>query len=303
MPPWTWREQVLSVCVQLKRQVSRSVCGVFRFTKIIHLPHDMSDLRTVSRKFLSEFIALYRSHPCLWKVKSKEYSDRNKKYVAYEELRIKLLEIDSEATKDKVLKKINSLRTCFRKELKKVYESLESEKVAEDIYKPSLWYYEDLTFLVDQELPIKGISNVNSAELDGEEYGMNEPVEGVDISKVSLSEEKPSNLSCSKKKQKVDSSDDVQNLAPTRLEEGKFFMFGKHIAQELQALPYEMALYCKKVINEAIFEAQMGTLNRSSRIVTDMSEPEIEVQRQYVSPCSWYIKRRRKSAVPEVPHQ
>ena len=36
----------------------------------------MADLRTVSREFLTELIQAYREYPCLWKVKSKEYSDR-----------------------------------------------------------------------------------------------------------------------------------------------------------------------------------------------------------------------------------
>jgi hypothetical protein len=39
----------------------------------------MSDLRTVPGEFLSEFIDLYRENQCLWKIKSKDYSDRNKK--------------------------------------------------------------------------------------------------------------------------------------------------------------------------------------------------------------------------------
>ena len=38
------------------------------------------------REFLTEFIELYRSFTCLWLVKSKEYSDRNKKDLAYTEL-------------------------------------------------------------------------------------------------------------------------------------------------------------------------------------------------------------------------
>jgi hypothetical protein len=35
------------------------------------------------RKFLLECIEVYRNLPALWKVKSKEYSDRNKKDAAY----------------------------------------------------------------------------------------------------------------------------------------------------------------------------------------------------------------------------
>jgi hypothetical protein len=55
--------------------------------------------------------------------KVKEYSDKNKK-VAYEQLRVNLPEIDPEATKEAVVKKINSLRSCFRKQLKKVEDSV-----------------------------------------------------------------------------------------------------------------------------------------------------------------------------------
>ena len=81
------------------------------------------DLRTVSREFLTEFIHMYLEYPCLWKVNSKKYSDRVKKNLAYEHLARKLKEIDPDANKEKVVKKINSLRSCFRKELKKVNDS------------------------------------------------------------------------------------------------------------------------------------------------------------------------------------
>ena len=45
--------------------------------------------------------------------------------------------------------------------------------------------------------------------------------------------------------------------------------YAKYIAQELETLPKEMAMYCQRVINEAIFEDQMGLLNRTSRVVTE----------------------------------
>ncbi|KAG8229776.1 hypothetical protein J437_LFUL005857 [Ladona fulva] len=263
----------------------------------------------MSRKFVKEFISIYRSNPCLWKIKSKDYRDRNKKSVAYEELRIKLLEIDPEATKERVLKKINCLRTCFKKELKKVQESKKSG-VAEDIYKPSLWYYEELMFLSDQELPSKDISNINSVVELYDEEGNKQLVSVVEQSEFSLSGGNSSSLPCRKKKQKVDRSDGLDaplNLTAGRLEEaneeGKFSIYGKHIALELENLPNEMALYCKKVINEAIFEAQMGTLNRSSRVVTDMSEQQINTQWQYQAPSSGYIERQPKSSASEVPRQ
>jgi hypothetical protein len=35
--------------------------------------------RNWPQKILSEFIELYRENPCLWKVKTSEYNDKNKK--------------------------------------------------------------------------------------------------------------------------------------------------------------------------------------------------------------------------------
>lgn len=53
----------------------------------------MGDLRSFNRDFATEFIDLYKSLPALWKIKSKDYSDRNKKNAAYEEMINKLKEV------------------------------------------------------------------------------------------------------------------------------------------------------------------------------------------------------------------
>lgn len=112
------------------------------------------------RIFWGEFIDIYKEHPCIWKVKSSEYSDKNKKGAAYDVLVRKLKEKDDSATRDTVTKKINNLRSAFRKEHKKVISSLRSGTSADDVYQPSLWYYEQLLFLQDQEIPRQSVTNV-----------------------------------------------------------------------------------------------------------------------------------------------
>ncbi|CAG4992834.1 unnamed protein product [Colias eurytheme] len=125
------------------------------------------------------FIKLYKSLPALWKIKS-YYSDRNKKNDAYEQMIIKLKEVEPEATKDTVKKKNNSMRTCFRKEMKKVKASTRSGASTDDIYEPTLWYFHLLDFLTDHETPRESVSNFDdltqnttttteSEILDGEE--------------------------------------------------------------------------------------------------------------------------------------
>ena len=67
----------------------------------------MANLRNCSREFLTEFIELYQRFPCLCRIKSKEYCDRDKKRTAYEKLIEKYKEIDVQANRETVVKKIN----------------------------------------------------------------------------------------------------------------------------------------------------------------------------------------------------
>lgn len=61
------------------------------------------------------------------------------------------LQVEPDANRDMVTKKINSLRSSYRKEKKKVQDSERSGACADDVYKPSLWYYNLLIFLDDQD--------------------------------------------------------------------------------------------------------------------------------------------------------
>ncbi|KAJ8968650.1 hypothetical protein NQ314_002188 [Rhamnusium bicolor] len=63
-----------------------------------------------------EYRELYKSFPRIWKVKCKEYSDRNIKSQAYEILVEKIKDIDADANRETVVKKINYLRTTYREE-------------------------------------------------------------------------------------------------------------------------------------------------------------------------------------------
>lgn len=80
-----------------------------------------------------------------------------------------------------------------------------------------------------------------------------------------------SRKSVKRKSQKsFDRSDEVLNIVANKLQnQGKYAAFGQYLAQEFAELPSEMATYCKKLFNEAIFLAQTGKLNETSRIVTN----------------------------------
>ncbi|XP_064635774.1 blastula protease 10-like [Lineus longissimus] len=94
------------------------------------------------RQFMLTCIELYRELPALWKVKSKEYSDRNKKDAAYQTLLEKYRERYPKASRDDLTKKLNSLRTNYRKELNK-YISLARRRI-------SLWDKAIVTYVFDE---------------------------------------------------------------------------------------------------------------------------------------------------------
>lgn len=51
---------------------------------------------------------------------------------------------------------------AFRKELKKLKETIKSGSGEEEIYKPSLWYFDLLLFTKDQEEPTESLNNMGS---------------------------------------------------------------------------------------------------------------------------------------------
>lgn len=122
------------------------------------------DERGGHREQLQDFIENYRNEICLWKTTCKDYHDRNKKNAAYNRLVEKYKSIDPNATRDIVVKKINNLRTTYKKELNKIKQSCKSGAGTDEIYKPRLWYFELLSFLYDQEVPRPSTSNIDEDE-------------------------------------------------------------------------------------------------------------------------------------------
>ena len=122
-----------------------------------------------SQDFWREFIQLYRDFPALWKIKSDDYKNRVLKSECYVKLIEKLREINPSATRSTVTKKINSLRSNYRRELKKVLDSMKSGAGVDDIYTPSLWYFNDLSFLRDQEVQQPGVSSMDDGDDDNVE--------------------------------------------------------------------------------------------------------------------------------------
>lgn len=57
-----------------------------------------------NKEVLGDFIEIYKSEPCLWKVKDNDYHNRDKRDAAYRKLVNKLKEIEPDANETSVKK-------------------------------------------------------------------------------------------------------------------------------------------------------------------------------------------------------
>jgi predicted house-cleaning noncanonical NTP pyrophosphatase (MazG superfamily) len=72
------------------------------------------------RDFVLEVVEKYKQSPCLWQVTNIDYHNKFKRNAALEELVALFKTKEPEANKASVLKRITSLRSCFKKEHNKV---------------------------------------------------------------------------------------------------------------------------------------------------------------------------------------
>uniref|UniRef100_A0A2H1VAY0 SFRICE_028420 n=1 Tax=Spodoptera frugiperda TaxID=7108 RepID=A0A2H1VAY0_SPOFR len=132
---------------------TRSVTCAPRRSTIASPPTIMSDSINVvfPRKLLKEFISLYQRLPCLWDKHCASYKMKHKRHEAITKLTQLVQMYDPSATRVHVLRKIESLRACVRREYKRVQNSKKTAENESEIYTPHLWYYDLFSFMFQTE--------------------------------------------------------------------------------------------------------------------------------------------------------
>ncbi|XP_017864335.1 PREDICTED: uncharacterized protein LOC108614637 [Drosophila arizonae] len=100
-----------------------------------------------NRHYLRAFIQTYRDMPVLWDTSLRDYTNREKRAEAYQRLVPIYHYLKRDATVEDVKKKINTLRTNYRKELKVV----ESAMRTGSLHTPRCWTFQELDFLRNTE--------------------------------------------------------------------------------------------------------------------------------------------------------
>ncbi|XP_017065190.1 uncharacterized protein LOC108103941 isoform X3 [Drosophila eugracilis] len=107
---------------------------------------------------MEEFISCYRHFTALWDSSSANYLSKQKKEPGYQELLKILRRVNGGCSVQDVKRKINSLRCCYRREIKKVQSSANG-------YQPRLWWFPLMDFL-KPVLNIQSPVRVKSESMD-----------------------------------------------------------------------------------------------------------------------------------------
>lgn len=244
----------------------------------------------MSKQFWKDFLVAYMSMPCLWKIKSPDYCNRVKKNQCYAILANMCREFDPTADRAFVQRKINSFRTTFRKEHRKVIESRMSATGTADVHKPTLWYYDILLPTVLQGSPRSILSTVEDVELAQDDINNFEDIEpdaedaanvpepnasrhGIaDSDMISLVSAPPA-LSlptaaptvCTKKMWQDSKNNEVpwEPLSSPLRENDEFYHFGMSIAIKMHKMSKMNNMQCiiaEKLISDVIFYGHMQEL-------------------------------------------
>ncbi|XP_020809631.1 uncharacterized protein LOC110185234 [Drosophila serrata] len=99
------------------------------------------------RRFWTDFIDIYRTQPALWRRGSKEYGDKWLKGRGYDRLVAKLRERYPKADRQTAIKKINCLRTNYRREKRMV----DMHRRAGEHCSTTLWFFHQFSFLDESQ--------------------------------------------------------------------------------------------------------------------------------------------------------
>ncbi|CAJ0967363.1 unnamed protein product [Ranitomeya imitator] len=247
------------------------------------------------QEFVLALIDMYRSLPCLWKIKSVDYSNRYKKKAAYEKLVALYKQHHPTETVDEniVRKKIQALRTVYKKEVNKVEKSMKSGAGTDDVYVPKLWYYDLLAFTRDQKIPrpfqtVTSLCAPSAEEILPESPGEHVPPqqlktpEGNDDetpqSSISPCVEEQTRPQHPSRKRKATAGTPVDLLAlanniMTQHATTQLTGFPSFIAERLNRLDITQRTHAERVMFEVLNAATAGKLTDTSTVTSSDRQP------------------------------
>ncbi|XP_017469409.1 PREDICTED: uncharacterized protein LOC108361317 [Rhagoletis zephyria] len=231
---------------------------------------DMALKISAQHKFWIAFINLYRSKPELWKHGSEVYKDRDAKKVAYLDLVEKMREVEPNADVDMVKRKINSLRSIYRRKWHKMKRAISLGKTPE-----VKWvYFDHFSFLHECKDPLDNNGSWNHCDdsintkfnyncTDTEQKDIDEIEVIEEVSLLNDSKKAECELPSPSPKRIRNEATDV-SFKKLKDSNDEADILGISWAYQYRSLTETQKLFAKKAIDDILFEARLETLHRNS---------------------------------------
>lgn len=97
----------------------------------------------------------------------------------------------------------------------------------------------------------------------------------------------PNKRNNKRKTNSTDKADEILGIVGERLRnpEDEFTIIGKNIACKLRRLPRDAKLFAEKLINDVLFQAELGELNRYTKIISENPTIPPQIQPQSSNWC------------------
>ncbi|XP_014284344.1 uncharacterized protein [Halyomorpha halys] len=219
---------------------------------------------------LIEFIEVLRDHRCLWDPNDASYTNRTMRKEAQIALLNVFLKYDRNANLSFVRKKIDYIRGAYLRERKKVENSVIPGSMSNEIYVPTLWYYDHLNFLSEVYKVTKTGSfspdplRISFLEFDEEEKQEVHQQLGDDAAVFRI----PPSKALKRKRINAQNQSVVKKIANTP-ETGRtdsWEAFGLSVGGDLRNLEAKQQTIAQKLISDVIFFSKMGQLSEDSAV-------------------------------------
>lgn len=252
----------------------------------------MTDTSDEYKRFILELIDVYGSLPALWDITCKDYSNRALKEQKYDILLKKFREKHPNGDKIQLKKKINGLRTNYRRELKRLRDQ---EKNGESIETPNLYYFEAFHDILKK---IEGVSykNVNFLynfnkiclfyylKIDAEDLENSQTISSVKKPKpvpvanpsITLDSNEDEDLVHIPKKKKH-SHNKIENIIkvptePLKSPKNSQQLLAAVWSDKLSHMKRTQRIVAEKLINDIMFNGELGLLNFNTSL-TNLKKP------------------------------
>ncbi|XP_061708346.1 uncharacterized protein LOC133518687 [Cydia pomonella] len=244
----------------------------------------MTSVTTKDKEFTIQFIKHYKMLPALWNSKCESYRDNSMKTKCYMVLLKKYREHYPTASLRDMKRKVNSLRSNFRKY---------NVKLKPGDPPPNLYWYNEMKFVlgteeVENEIDVDATYDelkceemeISAADsFDDQEEDHLEDVEHLEIPESDIKywqneqDNQSSPLHVSKTSEKSTpkliyhtTPNQPQPKQTTSIvhDEDEFDLWGKVMATELRKLNARQQIFAKKAITDILLEGQLGLLKRNS---------------------------------------